>query len=73
MPVTSLHQPSASQHSVSVEIDGVDVNIYSSVERVDINLRQNEHDHARIVLAGIPSISVTDYVDLPVIVSISVP
>ena len=73
MPTVNQHQPSASRHNVTVEIDGVDVNIYSSVERVDVNLRQNEHDHARIVLAGIPAVSVTDYVDRPVMVHIAVP
>ena len=73
MPTVNQHQPSASHHNVTVEIDGVDVNIYSSVERVDVNLRQNEHDHARIVLAGIPAMSVTDYVDRPVLVHIAVP
>ena len=72
MPITNVHQPSASQHSVSVEIDDVNTNIYSAVERVDISLRQNEHDHVRIVLAGIPAVSVTDYVDRPVMVSLSV-
>ena len=72
MPITNVHQPSASQHSVSVEIDDVNTNIYSAVERVDISLRQNEHDHVRIVLAGIPAVSVTDYVDRPVMVRVSV-
>ena len=73
MPTVNQYQPSATKHKVSVEIDGVDANIYSAVERVDVSLRQNEHDYARIVLAGIPAGSVTDYVDRPVMVRIEVP
>ena len=73
MPTVNQYQPSATKHKVSVEIDGVDANIYSAVERVDVSLRQNEHDYTRIVLAGIPAGSVTDYVDRPVMVRIEVP
>ena len=73
MPTVNQYQPSATKHKVSVEIDGVDANIYSAVARVDVSLRQHEHDYARIVLAGIPAGSVTDYVDRPVMVRIEVP
>ena len=60
MPLTSRHQSAATLHGVVVEIDNVDATMYSSIERVDISLRQNEHDLAELVLAGISPLSVTD-------------
>jgi len=57
------------KHTIDVEIAGFNVD---AVERVDINLRENEHDHVRFVLAGISPLSVTDYIDVPVKVTVSV-
>lgn len=71
--VSTVRQTTAVPHSVSVEIDGIDVSVYSAVERVDISLRQNEHDLVTIIMAGIPAVAVTDYVDRPVLVRLTVP
>ncbi len=57
------------KHTINVEIAGFDTD---TVERVDINLRENEHDHVRFILAGISPLSVTDYIDTPVKVTVGV-
>jgi len=59
----------SAKHTIDVEIAGFNVD---TVERVDINLRENEHDHVCFVLAGISPLSVTDYIDSPVKVTVSV-
>jgi phage protein D len=55
-----------------VSIDGVGLD-YNTVERVDISLKSNEHDLAVLTLAGISPLSITDYIDRPIKVSVSVP
>ena len=62
-------QPEAPSHSIYVDIDGFD---HGAIERIDINLKENEHDHVRFILGGISPLSVTDYVDLPVRVVVDV-
>ena len=57
------------KHTIDVEIAGFNVD---AVERVDINLRENEHDHVRFILSGISPLSVTDYIDVPVKVTVGV-
>ena len=66
-------QYEASPHTRVVEIDGVNTTVLSSVERVDISLRENEHDHATVILAGIGSASVTSYVDRLIRIQIILP
>lgn len=63
-------QPESTPHTRNVEIDDVDVSMYNAIERVDISLRQNEHDHAVVVLAGISPLSVTEYVDRAIMIRI---
>jgi len=58
-----VFQPEASPHTRVVEINGINAAALSSVERVDISLRENEHDHATVILAGIGAASVTSYID----------
>ena len=62
-------QPEAPRHGVYVDIPGFDT---GSIERIDINLRENEHDHVRFILGGIHPMAVTDYVDIPVRVVVDV-
>jgi phage protein D len=71
MALLNRVQKEAAPHSVDVSIDGVAVD-YTTVERVDIDLRENEHDLATLVLAGISPLSITDYVDRPVKIKIGV-
>jgi hypothetical protein len=68
-----VFQPEASPHTRVVEIDGVNAAVLSSVERVDISLRENEHDHATVILAGIGAASVTSYVDRLIRIQIILP
>ena len=49
-------QPEAPNHSIYVDIDGFD---HGAIERIDINLKENEHDHVRFILGGISPLSVT--------------
>ncbi len=68
-----MYQPEASPHTRVVEINGVDASVLSSVERVDISLHENEHDHATVILAGIGPTAVTDYIDRLIRISITLP
>lgn len=70
MPKVNVpRQPEAPLHNVFVDIAGFD---YGSIERIDINLRENEHDHVRFILGGIHPLSVTEYIDMPVRVVVEV-
>ena len=72
MPVVNRPQKESSPHTVDVSIDGVGVD-YTTIERVDIDLRENEHDLATLVLAGISPLSITEYIDRPVSIVVGVP
>ena len=61
--VNTPTQFGSAPHTIDVEIAGFNAD---AGERVDINLRENEHDHVRFILAGISRLSVTDYIDVPV-------
>ena len=62
-------QPEAPPHDIYVDIAGFDP---GAIERIDVNLRENEHDHVKFILGGINPLSVTEYVDLPVMVAVDV-
>ena len=67
--VNTPTQFGTAKHTIDVEIAGFNA---APVERVDINLRENEHDHVRFVLAGIAPLSITDYIGVPVKVTVGV-
>ena len=67
--VNTPTQFGTAKHTIDVEIAGINA---APVERVDINLRENEHDHVRFVLAGISPLSITDYIGVPVKVTVGV-
>ena len=62
-------QPEAPSHRIGVIIDGADVD-YSAIERVDISLQENSHDYARVILSGISPLSITDYSNRPIQVTV---
>ena len=68
-----IKQPSSVVHDLTVEINGVDTSFYSTVERVDISLRQNEHDLATITVGGMSELGVTRYMNLPIRIRVNVP
>jgi phage protein D len=72
MTVVTTTQTSAPKHSVDVSIDGVGVD-YSSIAKVEVSLRENEHDLVTLVLMGISPLAITDYVDRPIKVTVKVP
>ncbi len=67
--INTERQPEAPSHRVGVVIDGAEVD-YSSIERVDISLQENLHDYARLIISGISPLSVTDYSNRPVQVTV---
>ena len=69
--INATGQPEASDHLLDVTIDGVEVD-YAAIARVDIHLRENEHDYARLILAGISPLSLTEYDGRAVQINVSV-
>jgi len=67
--INTEKQPEAPSHRIGVVIDGADVD-YSSIERVDISLQENSHDYARVVISGISPLSITDYSNRPIQVTV---
>ena len=67
--INTEKQPEAPSHRVGVIIDGAEVD-YSSIERVDISLQENSHDYARVVISGISPLSITDYSNRPIQVTV---
>jgi hypothetical protein len=62
-------QPEAPSHRIGVIIDGAEVD-YSSIERVDISLQENSHDYARVIISGISPLSITDYSNRPIQITV---
>lgn len=55
---------------VVLEIGDVEVN-YFSINNIELDLSSNRHDVLTFVMNGIPSKAITDYIDSPVLFSIS--
>ena len=70
--VNTERQPEAPKHRLGVIIDGAEVD-YTSIERVDISLKENEHDYARLILSGISPLSLTDYDNRPIQITAQAP
>lgn len=51
--------------TVDITIGGVFVD-YTRIVQVELELGENQHDLVRIVMAGIPPMAITDYIDAPV-------
>jgi len=67
--INTVRQPEAPKHRLGVTIDGAEVD-YTSIERVDISLKENEHDYARLIISGISPLSLTDYDNRPIQITV---
>ena len=72
VPINTTRQPEAPKHRLGVIIDGAEVD-YTSVERVDISLKENAHDYALLILGGLSPLSLTDYDGRPIQITVQAP
>ena len=70
--INTERQPEAPKHRLGVVIDGAEVD-YTSIERVDISLKENAHDYALIILSGLSPLSITEYDGRPVQITVDAP
>lgn len=63
-----FHSQSPISPTVNIAFDGVSVN-YLSINKIELDLSENQHDLVRITMGGIPPEAITDYVNAPVTVS----